>query len=235
MLHLCGFSFHSLFKIFLIYLCIYFWLCWVFIAAHGLSLVLESGATLHCGEQASVLVACGFSSCGAWFVAPACVGSSWTRDQTVSPCIGRQILTHCTTGEVSQTFKCIYFYFWPCCISVALHRLSLVVMSRGYSSLRCMGFSLKWLLLLQSIGFRMHGLTHGLSSCSSQVLESGSVIVMHGLSCFAACGIFLDHGSNPCHLHLQVDSYSLYHQRSPSFHSLFKKHLLGPVICQVPC
>ena len=153
----------------------------------------------------------------------------------VSPCIGRQILTHCTTGEVSQTFKCIYFYFWPCCISVALHRLSLVVMSRGYSSSKCMGFSLKWLLLLQSIGFRMHGLTHGLSSCSSQVLESGSVIVMHGLSCFAACGIFLDPGSNPCHLHWQVDSYSLYHQRSPSFHSLLKKHLLGPVICQVPC
>ena len=76
MLHLCGFSFHSLFNIFKIYLCIYFWLCWVFIAAHGLCLVLESGAALHCGEQASVLVACGFSSCSAWFVAPVRVGSS---------------------------------------------------------------------------------------------------------------------------------------------------------------
>ena len=61
---------------------IYFWLCWVFIAVHRLSLVAASGATLHCGArashcggfsccraralgaQASVVVACGLSSCG---------------------------------------------------------------------------------------------------------------------------------------------------------------------------
>ena len=33
-----------------------------------------------------------------------------------------------------------------------------------------------------------------------------SVVVAHGLSCSAACGIFLDQGSNPCPLHWQVDS-----------------------------
>ena len=27
------------------------------------------------------------------------MGSSWTRDQTVVPCIGRQILYHCATGR----------------------------------------------------------------------------------------------------------------------------------------
>ena len=36
--------------------------------------------------------------------------------------------------------------------------------SRGYSSLRCVGFSLQWLLLLRSIGSR-HA---GFSSCSTQ-------------------------------------------------------------------
>ena len=96
------------------------------------------------------------------------------------------------------------------------------------------GSSLKWLLLPQGTGLRTHGLAHGLSSCSSQALESGSGGVGHGLSCFVACGTFPDHGSDPCPLHWQVDPYSLYHQGSPSFHSLLKKHLLGPVICQVP-
>ena len=31
----------------------YFWLPWVFVAVHGLSLVAASGATLHCCAQAS--------------------------------------------------------------------------------------------------------------------------------------------------------------------------------------
>ena len=32
---------------------IYFWLCWVFIATRGLSLVAASGVYLHCGARAS--------------------------------------------------------------------------------------------------------------------------------------------------------------------------------------
>ena len=43
----------------------------------------------------------------------------------------------------------------------------------------------------------------------------GSVVVAHGLSCSAACGIFPDQGSNPCPLHWQVDSQPLRHQGSP--------------------
>ena len=69
----------------LIFIFIYFWLCWVFVAAHGLvSLVAVSGAysslqcvASHCGGfscceawalgmQASVVVACELSSCGSW-------------------------------------------------------------------------------------------------------------------------------------------------------------------------
>ena len=46
---------------------------------------------------------------------------------------------------------------------------------------------------------------------SSRVLPSvvtaqDSVVVVYQLSCPAACGIFLDQGSNPCPLHWQADS-----------------------------
>ena len=53
----CLFGFKNLFILF-----IYFWLLWVFVAAPGLSLVVASGATLHCGARASHCG--GFSCCG---------------------------------------------------------------------------------------------------------------------------------------------------------------------------
>ena len=37
-----------------------------------------------------------------------------------------------------------------------------------------------------------------------------------GLSCSAACGIFLDQGLNPCLLDWQAESLPLIHQRSPN-------------------
>ena len=79
----------------------------------------------------------------------------------------------------------------------------------GYSSLQCAGFfSLWWLLLSQSMGSRRAGF----SSCGTRA----SVVVAHGLSCSATCGIFRNQGSNLCSLHWQADSYPLRHQRSPS-------------------
>ena len=66
--------------------------------------------------------------------------------------------------------------------------LSLVAASRGYSSLWCPGFSLRWRLLLWSMGSR----------------RMVSVVVVHRFSCSAACGIFLDQGSNPRPLHWQI-------------------------------
>ena len=88
--------------------------------------------------------------------------------------------------------------------------LSLVAASGGHSSSRCMGLSLSWPLLLQSTGSR----------------RTVSVIVAHGPSCSAACGIFPDQGSNPCPLHWQADSQPLRHQGSPIlFLSLKKKYL----------
>ena len=80
--------------------------------------------------------------------------------------------------------------------------LSLVVASGGHSSSRCAGLSLSQPLLLRSTGSR----------------HAGSVVVAHGPSCSAACGIFPDKGSNPCPLHWQADSQPLRHQGSPSEH-----------------
>ena len=78
--------------------------------------------------------------------------------------------------------------------------LSLVAVSGVRSSSRCAGPSLSRPLLLRSTGSR----------------RSGSVVVAHGPSCSAACGIFPDQGSNPCPLHWQADSQPLRHQGSPN-------------------
>ena len=77
--------------------------------------------------------------------------------------------------------------------------LSLVAASGGHSSPWCAGLSLSRPLLLQSTGSR----------------SAGSVVVAHGPSCSAACGIFPDQSSNPCPLHWQADSQPLCHQGSP--------------------
>ena len=80
------------------------------------------------------------------------------------------------------------------CLGSSLLPSGLVAVSWGYSSLRCAGFSLQWLLLLRSMGSRRTGsvvVAHGLQS-------AGSVVVVHGLSCSTACRIFPGQGSNPC-------------------------------------
>ena len=59
-------------------------------------------------------------------------------------------------------------------------------------------------------------MAHELSSCSPPGLWStGSIVVVHGLSCSMACGIFLDEGSDrvSC-IGRQADSLPLSHQRS---------------------
>ena len=51
----------------------------------------------------------------------------------------------------------LFIYFWLRWVFVAARGLSLVVVSGGYSSLQCAGFSLWWLLLLRSTGSRHAG------------------------------------------------------------------------------
>ena len=55
----------------------------------------------------------------------------------------------------------------------------------------------------------------GLSLPSTGSRRAGSVVVAHGPSCSAACGISPDQGSNPRPPHWQVDSQPLCHQGSP--------------------
>ena len=67
-------------------------------------------------------------------------------------------------------FFCLFIYlfiiyFWVYWVFVAVPWLSLVAANRGYSPLRCAGFSLRWLLLLWGTGSRCTGF----SSCSMQV------------------------------------------------------------------
>ena len=79
----------------------------------------------------------------------------------------------------------LFIYFWLCWVFVSVRGLSLVAASGGHSSSWCAGLSLSRPLLLRSPGSR----------------RAGSVVVAHGPSCSAACGIFPDQGSNPCPLH----------------------------------
>ena len=61
-------------------------------------------------------------------------------------------------------FNLFYLFIFGCVGSSLLHAgFSLVVASRGYSSLRCTGFSLRWLLWLPSTGSRRAGF----SSCGT--------------------------------------------------------------------
>ena len=69
------------------------------------------------------------------------------------------------------------FIIWLRWVFVAAHRLSLVAASGSYSWLWCVGFSLRWLLLLWSTGSRHVGF----SSCGTRA----SVVVAHRLS---SCG-----------------------------------------------
>ena len=96
-------------------------------------------------------------------------------------------------------FNYLFIYFWLCWVFVSVRRLFSSCGKGGHSSSRCAGLSLSRPLLLRSTGSR----------------RAGSVVVAHGPSCSAACGILRDQGSNPCPLHRQADSQPLRHQGSP--------------------
>ena len=103
-------SFYIFFKVFFKkYLCIY-WLRWLSVAVHRLSLGLESGGyspVVLCRlliVAASLVWSTGSRRedsvvCHTALVALQLVGSSRTRDQISVPCIGRWILNNWTTRE----------------------------------------------------------------------------------------------------------------------------------------
>ena len=110
--------------------CAFFWinfcLCWILVAAQGLSPVAVSRGYSLCGARASHCSdllqstgsrCMGFSSCSTqaqylWcmgLVALQHVESSQTRDWTHVLCIGKQILIHCATWEDLCTFLLLDF------------------------------------------------------------------------------------------------------------------------------
>ena len=121
---------HYIFKNVNHIVCINFLLHWVFVAAHQLSLVMESKGYASLVHGLLTVVASlagehGLQACGLqqWQYTGSVVGarrlqqlwcmvlvaswhveSSWTRDRTCVPCIGRWILIHCTTREVLIAF-----------------------------------------------------------------------------------------------------------------------------------
>ena len=164
---------------------------------------------------------CRLSSCGAraWLLC-----SVWDLPkpglEPVSPALAGGFLTTAPAGKpflVVFMYLCMYvymyvcmyvcmylfiylfIYLWLCRVFVSVQGLSLVVASGSHSSSWCAGLSLSRALLLRRTGSRC----------------AGSVIVAHGPSCSAACGILPDQGSNPCPLHWQADSQPLHHQGSP--------------------
>ena len=88
---------------------IYVWLCWVFIAAQALQLwqvetTLQLWRVDFSLQWLLLLQSTGSrvqaqQLCGTRLITPRHVGSSWSRDQTHVPCIGRQTLHHWTTKE----------------------------------------------------------------------------------------------------------------------------------------
>ena len=87
-----------------------------------------------------------------------------------SSCSGILQVSYCLSFVLTFSFyfysiKKNYFfiYFWLLLVFVAARRLSLVVANRCYSLFGCTGFSLQWLLLLQSTSSR----NKGFSSCST--------------------------------------------------------------------
>ena len=97
-------------------------------------------------------------------------------------------------------FYILFIYLWLCWVFASVWGLSPVAASGGHSSSWCAGLSPSRPLLLRSTVSR----------------RAGSVIVAHGPSRSAACGILPDQGANPCPLHWQADSQPLRHQGSPA-------------------
>ena len=94
-----------------------------------------------------------------------------SRDLDLNP---SSSLSKCDEGTqpVCLLFVCLNLFIYLFIfghVGSSLLRASflLVVVSGGYSSLQCVGFSLQWLLLLRSTGSRRAGF----SSCGSWALE----------------------------------------------------------------
>ena len=106
-----------------------------------------------------------------------------------SVCVVCSLFSQVKTFLLKILLFILFIYFWLRWVFVAARGLSLVAVS-------------SLLIAVASLAAE-----HELQARRLQQLwHAGSVVVAHGLSCSAACGIFLDQGLNLCPLHWQVDS-----------------------------
>ena len=95
---------------------------------------------------------------------------------------------------------------------------SLVAASRVCSLVAAYRLPIVVAVLVVEHGFQVRGFSscHTGSVVAVPGLQStGSIVVVHWLSCSVACGFFPDQGSNPCILHWKADSLLLSHQGNP--------------------
>ena len=137
-------------------------------------------------------------------------------------CLKYQYQTDCDSSvylfsllRIFFFLKCTYFnYFWLHWVFIDVPGLSLVVVSQGYSSLGCAGFSLWWLLLLQGVvswtfSWVSVMAAHGLNCCGSWVLSGTSVVVMGSVVCDMCSPPRLGLNSFPLHWTLREVPMSL--------------------------
>ena len=110
---------------------------------------------LFSGTTVSLLLSAMF--CGIYLVCFSC--------QAGSTCLGQHSFVH---GFLCPHLCFLIYLFLPALgLRCRAWGFSLVAASRGYSSLWCTGFSLQWLLLLQSTGSRCTGF----SSCGTRAQQ----------------------------------------------------------------
>ena len=156
-----------------------------------------------------------------------------------------QLVVSCVSCLLPSTYTVVFVFFFflilfmavlglPCCVGFSFPQLQRV---GAVLQLQCMGFSLRWRLLLRSLGYSAHRLPQlrhvGSVVAAPRLQSTGLIFVVPRLNCSMACGIFLDQGSNcPCFLHWQVDSLPLTHQGSSllySFETNSRKSIISTI------
>ena len=133
-----------------------------------------------------------------------------------------------------------------CVGSSSLYRPFSSCRDRGYSPVVVCGLFIAVTSLCcwqktSSRAHRLQWLWHvGSAVVVPEFQSTGSIVVIHQLSCSVVCGIFLVQGLNPCLLHWQTDSLPWRHQGCPriffkyklqnySFNNFFLRFFLTPI------
>ena len=138
------------------------------------------------------------------------------------PGLGVWSLSHWTTRRVPMSPSLFYFYNFIYSLIFGCAG-SLVAASIATLLLLCVGFSLPWLLLLQSTGFVLSAPVSVVVTCELNSRDSWALEPRLD-SCGTWAGLIhcmwnlpgLDRGSNLCLLHWQGNSFPLSHQETLS-------------------